>query len=97
MKNPVMAALAILAVLTAPALAAAPSTEQKAEFYAACVKTSGNVALCTCKADAAVQLVDNNFMAVVLASMKGKTLDDKYAVAYNDYIVESTRACGMGM
>ena len=97
MKNPVMAALAILAALTTPALAAAPSAEQKAQFYDACVKTSGNVALCTCKADAAVQLVDNDFMAVVLASMKGKTLDDKYAVAYNDYIVESTRACGMGM
>ncbi len=32
-----------------------------------------------------------------VASMKGKTLDDQYAVAYNDYIVESTRACGMGM
>ena len=97
MKNPVMAALAMLAVLTAPALAAAPSAEQKADFYNACVKTSGNVQLCTCKADAAVQLVDTDFMAVVLASMKGKTLDDKYAVAYNDYIVESTRACGMGM
>ena len=97
MKNPVMAALAMLAVLTAPVLAAAPSAEQKADFYDASVKTSGNVQLCTCKADAAVQLVDNDFMAVVLASMKGKTLDDKYAVAYNDYIVESTRACGMGM
>ena len=44
-----------------------------------------------------MQLIDQDFMAVVLASMKGKTLDDKYAVAYNDYIVESTRACGMGM
>lgn len=97
MKNPVMVGLLALAVLTTPALAAAPTAEQKAEFYDACVKTSGNVALCTCKADAAVKLVDQDFMAVVLASMKGKTLDDKYAVAYNDYIVESTRACGMGM
>ena len=97
MKTPVVAALLTLAVLTAPALAAAPSAEQKAAFYDACVKTSGNVELCTCKADAAVKLVDQDFMAVVLASMKGKTLDDKYAVAYNDYIAESTRACGMGM
>lgn len=97
MKNPVMAGLVVLAASMSPALAASPSAEQKAEFYDACVKTSGNVELCTCKADAAVKLVDHDFMAVVLASMKGKTLDDKYAVAYNDYIVESTRACGMGM
>jgi len=89
--------LLALPVFATPSLAAAPSAEQKAEFYAACVKTSSNVSLCTCKADAAVQLIDSDFMAVVLASMKGKTLDDKYAVAYNDYIVESTRACGMGM
>jgi hypothetical protein len=97
MKNPVMAGLLALAVLTAPALAAAPTAAQKAEFYDACVKTSGNVELCTCKAEAAIKLVDQDFMSVVLASMKGKTLEDKYAVAYNDYIVESTRACGMGM
>ena len=84
-------------VLVTPSFAAAPTPEQKAEFYNACVKTSSNVELCTCKADAAVQLIDQDFMAVVLASMKGKTLDDKYAIAYNDYIVESTRACGMGM
>ena len=97
MKTLVMAGLVAFGMLTVPALAAPPSAEQKAEFYDACVKTSGNVSLCACKADAAVQLVDHDFMAVVVASMKGKTLDDQYAVAYNDYIVESTRACGMGM
>lgn len=96
MKTLVLAGLLAL-VSTSAALAAAPSMEQKAEFYDACVKTSGNVELCTCKADAAIKLVDQDFMTVVLASMKGKTLDDKYAVAYNTYIVESTRACGMGM
>lgn len=102
MINRVAAGIVALGVLASPlavtpSLAAAPTAEQKADFYAACVKTSNNVELCTCKADAAVKLIDQDFMAVVLASMKGKTLDDKYAVAYNDYIVESTRACGMGM
>lgn len=102
MIHRVAAGLVALGFLASPAfvtpsLAAAPTAEQKAEFYDACVKTSSNVELCTCKADAAVQLIDQDFMAVVLASMKGKTLDDKYAIAYNDYIVESTRACGMGM
>jgi hypothetical protein len=97
MMNRVIAGLLALSVMTAPALAAAPSAEQKAEFYEACVGTSGNVKLCTCKAEAAVKLVDRDFMGVVLASMKGKSLADEYAVAYNNYIVESTRACGMGM
>lgn len=92
-------AIAALAVglLTGPALAAAPTPEQKATFYAACVKTSGNEPLCTCKADAAVKLVDRDFMDVILASMQGQALADRYAVPYNSYIVESTRACGMGM
>ena len=97
MMNRVIGGLLVLGVLTLPAIAAAPSAEQKAEFYQTCVGTSGNVELCTCKAEAAVKLIDRDFMGVVLASMKGKSLADEYAVAYNDYIVESTRACGMGM
>ena len=93
----VFAGLIAVGLLATPALAAAPSAEQKAQFYEACVGTSGNVPLCTCKADAAVKLVDQQFMAVILSSMKGKTLAAEYAVPYNNYIVESTRACGMGM
>jgi hypothetical protein len=89
-------ALAALALMTGTAPAAAPSAEQKAEFHRVCVKTSQNEPLCTCKADAAVKLVDGEFMDVIIHSMSGKTLDPKYNVAYNDYIVESTRACGMG-
>lgn len=96
MKQVGMAFVA-LALTMVPVEAAAPSAEQKADFYRTCVATSQNEPLCTCKADAAVKLVDGEFMAVIIASMSGRTLDPKYNVAYNDYIVESTRACGMGM
>ncbi|MEO7220955.1 MAG: hypothetical protein ABIY37_00635 [Devosia sp.] len=92
-----VAGVVALGLLTGPVLAGAPTAAQKAEFYASCVKTSNNTELCTCKAAAAIKLVDEDFMAVIVASMQGKTLADQYAVAYNDYIVESTRACGMGM
>ena len=89
-------ALAALALFTGAATAAPPTAEQKAEFYKVCVGISQNVQLCTCKADAAMQIIDTDFMAVVIESMKGKALDHKYDVPYNDYIVASTRACGMG-
>jgi len=97
MMKRLVAGVLALGLLTGPVLAGVPTAAQKAEFYASCVKTSNNVQLCTCKAEAAMKLVDTDFMAVILASMQGKTLADKYAIAYNDYIVESTRACGMGM
>jgi hypothetical protein len=90
-------AVAALGFLANPAAAAAPDAGQKEAFYSACMKTAQNQPLCTCKADAAVTLVDSAFMDVIIASMSGKTLDPKYNVAYNNYIVESTRACGMGM
>jgi hypothetical protein len=89
-------AFAVLGLMAGAAHAAAPSAAQKAEFHRICVATSQNEPLCTCKADAAVKLVDGDFMDVIIASMSGRTLDPKYAVAYNDYIVASTRACGMG-
>ena len=82
--------------LTAAAQAAAPTAEQKAEFYAACTK-QGAVELCTCKADAAMKLVDGAFMDVIIASIKGKPLAAEYYNTYNDYIAASTQACGMGM
>jgi hypothetical protein len=91
------AVLTGLALMMGTAMAAAPTAEQKESFHRICVKTSQNEPLCTCKAEAAVKLVDSEFMDVIIGSMSGKTLDPKYNVAYNDYIVESTRACGMGM
>ena len=32
-------------------------------------------------------------MTVVIASMKGATLDPKYAVAYNNYVAKSNQIC----
>jgi hypothetical protein len=90
-------AVAALLLMAGPAAAAAPSAEQKAEFYGACIKTSQNEPLCTCKADAAAKLVDSEFMDVIITAMSGGSYPRKYDVPYNDYIVESTRACGMGM
>lgn len=91
-----LAATAMVAVSASAALAAPPSAEQKADFYATCVGISQNQPLCTCKADAAMTLVDSDFMAVIIAAMKGKAPPAKYEAPYNDYIVGSTRACGMG-
>jgi hypothetical protein len=82
---------------TAPAFAAPPSAEQKADFLATCLKIAPAAGeLCRCKADAAMSLIDCEFMAVVIASMKGKAVPaDLYGI-YNDYIARSTQACGMG-
>lgn len=96
MKTPI-AALCALALLTAAARASPPTAEQRTHFFNQCIKTSHNETLCTCKADAAVKLVDADFMDVIIRSMSGRTLDPRYNVPYNDYIVASTRACGMGM
>lgn len=89
-------ASAVLALGIAPALAAAPTAEQKAEFYKTCVGISQNQPLCTCKADAAMDLVDSEFMAVIIKSMRGAAPPSEYETPYNDYIAASTRACGMG-
>jgi hypothetical protein len=88
--------LAALALAT-PVQAAPPTKEQQAEFLATCLKVAPAAGeLCRCKAEAAMSLIDTEFMAVVIASMKGKDVpDDKYDT-YNDYIARSTEACGMG-
>jgi hypothetical protein len=87
---------AALLAMTGAAFAAPPSEGQKAEFYAACTK-QGAAELCSCKADAAMKIVDSEFMDVIIASIKGKPLAAEYYNTYNDYIVASTQACGMGM
>ncbi|MDO8361219.1 MAG: hypothetical protein Q7T08_14470 [Devosia sp.] len=90
---------AVLSMTTAAALAATPATDaQKGQFYAECFKTSQNQPLCTCKAEAAMKLIDSDFMAVVIVAMHdGGKLDPKYNTAYIKYIAASTKACGMGM
>ena len=89
----VLAALAF----AVPAYAEAPTPEQKADFLTTCLKVAPAAGeLCRCKADAAMTLIDTKFMAVVIASMKGKDVPDEYYDAYNEYIARSTEACGMG-
>ncbi len=77
----------------APAMAAAPTDAQKAEFYQTCMSIAQDAALCSCKADAALSLIDSDFMAVVIASMGGKTLPVEYSVAYNTYVGKSNQVC----
>ena len=88
--------LAALAFVT-PAVAAPPTAEQKADFLATCLKIAPEAGeLCTCKAEAAMSLIDTDFMAVVIASMKGKDVPSNLYETYSDYIARSTQACGMG-
>ncbi len=86
--------LATLAIVT-PASAAPPTAEQRERFYEACT-IYGAPDLCGCKADAAMKLLDTEFIEVVIASIKGKNVESQYYDAYNDYIARSTQACGMG-
>jgi hypothetical protein len=94
MKTGLMAVLA-LALLSVPALAAGakPTAEQKAEFYKTCYGISQDEALCTCKADAAMDLIDEDFMGLVIASMKGKSPPSDSYKAYNEYVARSNQVC----
>jgi hypothetical protein len=91
--------VATLALAMSPAFAKGtpPTAEQKADFLATCLKVAPEAGeLCRCKADAAMSLIDTDFMAIVIASMKGKDVEAQYYDAYNDYIARSTEVCGMG-
>lgn len=90
------AGLFALGLLTAPTLAASPTPEQRAEFYATCMGIAGDDTLCSCKADAALKLVDSDFMGMVIASMKGKAPPTNQNVAYNNYIAKSNAVCKPG-
>lgn len=71
-----------------------PTTAQLDAFYAACIHVAPQATvLCKCKRDAAPKLIDTEFMAVVIASIKGKPLEAKYYDAYNDYIGHSNQIC----
>jgi len=80
------------ALLATPA-SAAPTEAQKAEFYDVCMGISGDQALCSCKADAAMTLIDERFMDVVISSMKGGSPDAADYVAYNAYVAKSNQIC----
>lgn len=88
----VLVALVALGML-GTAAQAAPSEAQRAEFYKVCMGIASDDALCSCKADAAMTLIDEEFMGIVIASMKGKSPPaDKYQ-AYNTYVAKSNQIC----
>jgi hypothetical protein len=84
--------LGTLALLASPA-SAAPTAAQKDEFYKVCVGISQDTALCSCKADAAMGLIDERFMGVVIASMKGGSPASSDFLAYNAYVAKSNQIC----
>ncbi len=92
----VLFVLAALALVT-PARAVPPTLDQQKDFLATCLKIAPAAGeLCRCKAEAAMSLIDTQFMAVVIASMKGADVPSNLYDSYSDYIARSTRACGMG-
>lgn len=87
-----VAGLAALALMTVPAFAA-PTAEQKAEFHAVCMGIAQDEALCSCKADAAMTLIDERFMAMVIAAMQGGSVPQDQYAAYNTYVAKSNQIC----
>jgi hypothetical protein len=93
MMKRVVAALMALGMMAGSAMAAAPTEVQKADFYKTCMGIAQDNALCTCKADAAMTLIDGEFMAMVIASMKGKSPPAGQYSAYNTYVAKSNQIC----
>lgn len=89
----VLVALMALGVMVGGAQASAPTEAQKAEFYKTCMGIAQDNALCNCKAEAAMTLLDENFMAEVIASMKGKAPPTADNVKYGQYIGKSNAKC----
>ena len=89
----VLLALPILLASAAPSFAAAPTEAQRDEFYKVCMGIAQDAALCGCKADAALTLIDERFMGVVIASMKGRATAPEDAVPYNTYVAKSNQVC----
>lgn len=79
--------------LSVPVLAAPPTAAQKEEFYAVCMGIAQDATLCGCKADAAMTLIDERFMGVVIASMKGGAPAAADYDAYNTYVAKSNQVC----
>jgi hypothetical protein len=86
-------ALLPLLALSVPVLAAPPTAAQKEEFYAVCMGIAQDATLCGCKADAAMTLIDERFMGVVIASMKGGAPAAADYDAYNTYVAKSNQVC----
>jgi hypothetical protein len=86
-------AVTALALMPAAAFAAPPTAAQKAEFYATCMGIAQDQTLCSCKADAAMELIDERFMGVVISSMQGGAPAEADFVPYNTYVAQSNRIC----
>ena len=86
-------ALALLGGLSGTALAA-PTAAQKQEFYQVCLGISSDEALCSCKADAAMTLIDERMMGYVIAGMKGSgAAPADVQREWNTYVAQSNRVC----
>ena len=73
---------------------APPTAEQKAEFYKVCMGIAQDEALCSCKADAAMTLIDERMMGYVIAGMKGAgNAPDDVQRDWNDYVARSNQIC----
>jgi hypothetical protein len=93
-----LVAVAAVLVNVSAALAAPPTTLQKAQFTKECLRNSGgNTTLCSCKAEQVMKLADEPFMEVILASMNGKALSHEQNVPYGIYISKSNAVCAPGM
>jgi hypothetical protein len=92
MKPSLLTAAVALALVASPAHAA-PTAEQKADFYATCMGIAQDDTLCSCKAEAAMTLIDERFMGVVISGMKGKSPAEADYSAYNTYVAKSNQIC----
>jgi hypothetical protein len=88
-----VAAVVGLAMLTGTVAAASPSVEQKNTFHRVCMSIAANEPLCSCKADAAVKLIDSEFMDLVISAMQGKTYPADKQGRYDEYIRQSNAIC----
>lgn len=89
----ILLALSLLATSSLAAMAAPPTEAQKDEFYKVCMGIAQDEALCRCKADAAMTLIDSQFMEVVIAGMKGGSTKAGQGEQYNAYVAKSNQVC----
>ena len=87
-----LAGLALVGLMTTSAMAA-PTAEQKAKFHAVCMGIAQDETLCSCKADAAMTLIDERFMALVISAMQGGSVPQDQYSAYNIYVAKSNQIC----
>ena len=91
-----LAALLALSMMGGAAVAAGgatPTEAQKAEFHKVCMGIAQDDTLCSCKAEAAMTLIDERFMGVVISGMKGKSPAEADYSAYNTYVAKSNQVC----